>query len=177
MLLEQESFVAIDAGFNQVSCRWTSSPKVRPGFEPGLPPYRGGVPPVTLADRSTESRPGRTRTCAILLVRQASWPLDDGTGPVAEVGVEPTSTSLSNWRLCQFAYPAILNGQLRAWESNPNPEFMRLGRAPALPQSPRGDSNSHAQDGHEHLRLARLPFRHSAMKPVARAGIEPASPA
>ena len=26
-----------------------------------------------------ESRPGRTRTCAILFVRQASWPLDDGT--------------------------------------------------------------------------------------------------
>ena len=25
------------------------------------------------------SRPGRTRTCAILRVRQASWPLDDGT--------------------------------------------------------------------------------------------------
>ena len=54
--------------------------EVRPGLEPGPPPYRGGVPPVTLADRCTESRPGRTRTCGILFVRQASWPLDDGTG-------------------------------------------------------------------------------------------------
>jgi hypothetical protein len=34
------------------------------------------------------------------------------------VGVEPTSTSLSNWRLCQFAYPAT-DRELRAWESNP----------------------------------------------------------
>ena len=33
----------------------------------------------TPADRLFESRPGRTRTCAILCVRQASWPLDDGT--------------------------------------------------------------------------------------------------
>ena len=33
----------------------------------------------TPADRLIESRPGRTRTCAILLVRQASSPLDDGT--------------------------------------------------------------------------------------------------
>jgi hypothetical protein len=62
----------------------------------------------TPADRLRGSRPGRTRTCAILLVRQASSPLDDGTiQKVAEVGVEPTGTSLSDWRLCQFAYPAI----------------------------------------------------------------------
>ncbi len=33
----------------------------------------------TPADRPAESRPGRTRTCAILFVRQASSPLDDGT--------------------------------------------------------------------------------------------------
>ena len=57
----------------QVSCRWTSRPllslqylspcarhtpvcrarlRVRPGFEPGLPPYRGGVPPKTPTDQS-----------------------------------------------------------------------------------------------------------------------------
>ncbi len=42
---------------SQASFRWTSSPfvrdeEVRPGFEPGLPPYRGGVPPKTPTDRS-----------------------------------------------------------------------------------------------------------------------------
>ena len=42
----------------QVSSRWTSSPKrihaeVRPGFEPGLPPYRGGVPPQHLQTEVT----------------------------------------------------------------------------------------------------------------------------
>jgi hypothetical protein len=88
-----------------------NSAKVRPGVEPGPPPYHRGVPPVTTADQTLCSHPGRTRTCDILLVRQASWPLDDGTRnkrirSVAEVGVEPTSTSLSSWRLCRFAYSA-----------------------------------------------------------------------
>src|SRR5262249_41245700 len=46
--------------------------------------------------------------------------LDDRTMPtVAEVGVEPTGTSPSDWRLCQFAYPAIACAELRAWVSNP----------------------------------------------------------
>ena len=31
----------------------------------------------------------------------------DDLQPVAEVGVEPTGTSPSDWRLCQFAYPAV----------------------------------------------------------------------
>ena len=107
-----------------VSSRWTSSPfeeRNRPGAYRPIPPIEG--PPEnrtrspslprrcaagTPADRLPASRPGRTRTCAILLVRQASSPLDDGTiQKVAEVGVEPTGTSLSDWRLCQFAYPAI----------------------------------------------------------------------
>ena len=56
----------------QASCRWTGGPllslqylspcarhtpvcrarlRVRPGVEPGLPPYRGGVPPKTPTDR------------------------------------------------------------------------------------------------------------------------------
>jgi hypothetical protein len=47
---------------------------------------------------------------------------------VAEVGVEPTSTSLSSWRLCQFAYPADISriaGMgvepiLRAYETRPS---------------------------------------------------------
>ena len=86
------------------------------------------------------SRPGRTRTCAHLFVGQASWPLDDGTKriaafAVAEVGVEPTSTSLSDWRLCLFAYPAVIPW-CRIAGTGVEPrraEFMRLGRAPAHP--------------------------------------------
>ena len=107
-----------------VSSRWTSSPFEKrnqwgdrrpiPLIE-GPPENRTRSPSLprrcaagTPADRLFVSRPGRTRTCAILLVRQASSPLDDGTmRKVAEVGVEPTGTRLSTWRLCQFAYPAI----------------------------------------------------------------------
>jgi hypothetical protein len=33
------------------------SSKVRPGFEPGLPPYRGGVPPKTPTDRFSKMIP------------------------------------------------------------------------------------------------------------------------
>ena len=78
-----------------VSSRWTSSPfeeRNRPGNRRPIPPIEG--PPEnrtrspslprrcaagTPADRLPGSRPGRTRTCAILFVRQASSPLDDGT--------------------------------------------------------------------------------------------------
>ena len=78
-----------------VSSRWTSSPfeeRNRPGNRRRSPPIEG--PPEnrtrspslprrcaagTPADRLPGSRPGRTRTCAILCVRQASSPLDDGT--------------------------------------------------------------------------------------------------
>ena len=50
--------------------------------------------------RPAESRPGRTRTCAILFVRQASSPLDDGT-------------------IC---------GQQHGWDSNPQAPGSRPGR-------------------------------------------------
>ena len=48
---------------SQASSRWTSSPccwftrEVRPGIEPGLPPYRGGVPPKTPTDQSVQMIP------------------------------------------------------------------------------------------------------------------------
>jgi hypothetical protein len=89
------------------SSRWTSSPvekknwsgnripmlrvpsreRIRPSrSHKGPPENRTRSPSLpkrcaagTPADRPAESRPGRTRTCAILCVRQASWPLDDGT--------------------------------------------------------------------------------------------------
>ncbi len=130
-------------GANQVSSRWTSRPypsaKVRPGFEPGPPPYRGGMPPRTPADRS--SRPGRTRTCALLRVGQASWPLDHGT-------------RWSRGSGCRTQHS----------------EFMRLGRAPAHPQSSSDTGSSpepavRVQDGPPSLR------RHAA----PGAGIEPAN--
>ena len=88
----------------------------------------------TPADPPAESRPGRTRTCANLCVRQASWPLDDGTNCRKSAGA-------------------------RAYGASPRPRYragwiglMKANRAPALPgqfasttdQSPGGDSNSHA---------------------------------
>src|SRR4051812_22618165 len=46
----------------QASCCWTSSPsppprKARSGLEPEPPPYHGGVPPVTPADRGNRVAP------------------------------------------------------------------------------------------------------------------------
>ena len=59
-------------------------------------------------------------------------PLDDGTvRRVAGAGVEPADTSLSDWRLCQFAYPA--RSRCGSGSRTQNAEFMRLGRAPAHP--------------------------------------------
>jgi hypothetical protein len=81
----------------QASFRWTSSPltkEVRPGIEPGLPPYRGGVPPEHL-QTNCQNDPGWNRTIVLLVVTQASWPLDHGIGlllQVAEMGVEPTKS-------------------------------------------------------------------------------------
>ena len=70
---------------SQASFRWTSSPCLIRTTK-GPPENRTRSPSLpkrcaagTPADRPAESRPGRTRTCAILCVRQASWPLDDGT--------------------------------------------------------------------------------------------------
>jgi hypothetical protein len=53
------------------------SAKVRPGIEPGLPPYRGGVPPKHL-QTGCQNDPGWNRTIAFLVVTQASSPLDHG---------------------------------------------------------------------------------------------------
>jgi hypothetical protein len=56
--------------------------EVHLGFEPSLPPYRGGVQPTAPTDHTLSSNTS-----------------------VTEVGVEPTGTRLSTSSLCQFAYP------------------------------------------------------------------------
>ena len=88
-----------------------SSSEVRPGVEPGLPPYRGGVLPKHLQTIFI-SDPGWNRTSTFLVVTQASSPLDHGIVflSVTEVGLEPTGTRLSTSPLCQFAYPVISGG-------------------------------------------------------------------
>jgi hypothetical protein len=65
--------------------------KVRPGIEPGLPPYRGGVLPQHLQTNSS-SDPGWNRTIDFLDVTQASLPLDHGIVVVTGVRVELTNS-------------------------------------------------------------------------------------
>src|SRR5690349_21206725 len=57
-------------------CRHLSA-KVRPGIEPGPPPYRGGMPPETPADRAQSSRMELSHRLPGVI--RASWPLDYGT--------------------------------------------------------------------------------------------------
>ena len=68
-----------------------ASVKVRPGIEPGLPPYRGGVLPQHLQTNFI-SDPGWNRTIDFLDVTQASLPLDHGIVRVTGVGFEPTNS-------------------------------------------------------------------------------------
>ena len=65
--------------------------EVRPGIEPGPPPYRGGVLPEHLQTICV-SDPGWSRTSTFLHVTQASSPLDHGTMSVTEAGVEPATS-------------------------------------------------------------------------------------
>jgi hypothetical protein len=93
----------------------------RRGVEPRSPGCKPGIFPLDerpLIDQfinKYESSP-RESNPHLPGVGRAPSPLDQGTlrphtssqdHTVAEVGVEPTSTSLSSWRLCQFAYPAV----------------------------------------------------------------------
>ena len=100
-------------GANQASSHWTSGPyhrEVRPGVEPDLSPYRGGVLPKHLQTIFNNSDPGWSRTIALLVVAQASFavgPRDRPYSSVTGVGLEPTGTRLSTSPLCQFAYPAV----------------------------------------------------------------------
>ena len=69
--------------------------EVRPGIEPGPPPYHGGVLPEHLQTvlLLLHSDPGWNRTITLLGVIQASSPLDHGIMlSVTEVGVEPTKS-------------------------------------------------------------------------------------
>ena len=77
------------------SSRWTSSPfypEVRPGLEPGLPPYQRGVPPQHLqtdrAERRTSAGDNRLGAPACLYRRPRTL-----RPTVAEVGIEPTVVS------------------------------------------------------------------------------------
>ena len=97
-----------------MSSRWTSSPfhllnaEVRPGIEPGLPPYRGGVLPKHL----------QTNLVAVIpdgIEPSLSW-LSPGrlrlwtTGSISsDRGGSRTHriTRLSTSSLFQFAYPAV----------------------------------------------------------------------
>lgn len=67
----------------QASYRWTSRPFTRSRGPPGNRTRSTSLPRRRAAGNTCgpnmTSRPGRTRTCAILFVRQASSPLDDGT--------------------------------------------------------------------------------------------------
>ena len=67
---------------------------------------------------------------------------------VARVGFEPTGTRLSTWPRCQLAYRAI-NSDNRGSGSRTSPsERMKLGRAPAHPQS-QAPVSSRADRPHE----------------------------
>jgi hypothetical protein len=67
------------------------SAKVPPGVEPGLPPYRGGVPPKHL-QTNCQNNPGWNRTIAFLVVTQASSPPDHGIIQVTGVRIELTKS-------------------------------------------------------------------------------------
>ena len=77
---------------------------------------------------ASASRPGRTRTCAILFVRQASSPLDDGTkGTRTRAGTE---------------WPG--------WESNPQAPAPQAGGFASLPTRPSRKWKCVGQDSNLH---------------------------
>jgi hypothetical protein len=80
--------------------------EVRPGLEPDLPPYHGGVLPQHL-QTIIFSDPGQNRTAVLLGVIQASSPLDHGIMfQVTEAGVEPADSQ----DLGLFALPVCVLG-------------------------------------------------------------------
>ncbi len=97
-------------GANQASSLWTSGPhyrEVRPGVEPGLPPYHGGVLPKHLQTISsvTVIPDGVEPSLSWLSPRRLClWTTES---QVTGVGLEPTGTRLSTSPLCQFAYPVM----------------------------------------------------------------------
>ena len=87
------------------------SQEVRPGVEPGLPPYRGGVLPKHLQTISATVIPDGVEPALSWLSprRLCRW-TTGSCSSVTEVGVEPTGTRLSTSPLCQFAYPVVSGG-------------------------------------------------------------------
>jgi hypothetical protein len=104
--------------------------EVRPGIEPGLPPYQGGVRPQHL---QTTSDPGWNRTITFLDVSQASLPLDHGIRlSVTEVGVEPTKSRGSRpRRFARLRTRPISSG---SGSRTRRAERMKLGWALAHPR-------------------------------------------
>jgi hypothetical protein len=105
----------IQSACRAVSPPWDMRPhitKVRPGIEPGLPPYHGGVRPQHLQTTAEGSWEGGRRQSA----REPGLSLlpaaDDPLSRMTEVGVEPTGTRLSTWSLCRFAYSAVSTSRL-----------------------------------------------------------------
>ncbi len=125
----------------QASFRWTSrpSPLNRQG-PPGARTRTTSLPRRHAASNTCGpevSRPGRTRTCDILFVRQASWPLDDGTRISSRGGSRTHTHQPLRLAALPFAYPAIEIGKVAGMGVELHPsEFMRLGRAPAHPRVP-----------------------------------------
>ena len=82
-------FISVDRPGNRTPISWLQArhlavgraahvlSEVRPGIEPGLPPYQGGVQPQHLQTMLCID-PGWNRTITFLDVAQASLPLDHG---------------------------------------------------------------------------------------------------
>jgi hypothetical protein len=106
-------------GANQASFRWTSRPSLSLAF---LPRSARDSNPVHLptkevcrhehlrTDHGASSRPGRTRTCASLFVRQGPWPLGDGTmkeSVSSRDGIRTHKHQHLVLAALPFAYPAV----------------------------------------------------------------------
>lgn len=153
----------------------------RRGVEPRFPACGASVVPF---DQQPEGKgpPGaRTRTAS--LPRRCAAPNTCGPGEVVPDGVEPSLPGCGPG-VVPLDHGTRLKAPRCGYRSRTcHAEFMRLGRAlahplqaegkPTEPRSPRGESNSHARCGHEHLRLARLPFRHPALAACAETKSDP----
>ncbi len=120
-------------GANQASSRWTSGPpmeEVRPGVEPGLPPYRGGVLPKHLQTASSQVIPGgvdhRFPGChpGVFAVGPRDHASDRDRSRTCKV------TRLSTSPLFLFAYPGVAGPGVAHRRSR----LMRPGWALAHPQ-------------------------------------------
>ena len=135
-----------------VSSRWTSSPfeernrpepsrfprlKVRPRIELGPPPYQGGVLPEHLQTGFLGVVPaGLEPAYPVCKTGVFAARRRDELRSVARVGVEPTGTRLSDLAAMPVSVPCRANaGSCGSGSRTSASERMKLGRAPAHPQS------------------------------------------